>query len=356
MYSEQTYDVIKERILNNTTSDVDKSEGSFTHDMIAPIATEFTKAYIEFENMLKVMFVEDAYDEYLDKKAAELGMERKLGNKAQGTVRVYGPKNTLIPRNAAIVTDEGLVFLVYRQVYIKTEYADVIVEAESVGNLYNIQANVSWSTSISDTENNSIEVDSIINENNFTGGVDIETDDNFRERIFEQAKNPSTSGNAQDYINWCKEIDSIENVTVRPLWNGPNTVKLIVSDKDNQPVSSIILKKCDEYIQEVRPILADVTVCNPQIFDVNISINIYTSYSLETIKEEIKDITVDFLKNCTDKIQLNRLGSEYLGIEGVLDYSNFSINGSNNTLINIPTDSVAVLKTLNVTVSDNYGG
>lgn len=356
MYNEQTYDVIKERILNNNTSDVDKSEGSFTNDMISPVATEFAKAYIEFENMLKVMFVEDAYDEYLDKKAAELGMERKLGNKAQGTVRVYGPENTLIPRNATIVTVEGLVFLVYRQVYIKSEYVDVIVEAEDVGNIYNLQANVSWSTSISDTENNTIEVERIVNENIFSGGVDIESDDDFRERIFEQAKNPSTSGNAQDYINWCKEIDSIENVTVKPLWNGPNTVKLIVSDKDRQPVSNIILKKCDEYIQEIRPILADVTVCNPQIFDVNISINIYTTYSFETIKEEIKEVTVEFLKNCTDKIQLNRLGSEYLGIEGILDYSNFNINGSSNTLIKIPADSVAVLKTLNVTVSDKYGG
>ncbi|WP_343337264.1 hypothetical protein TPELB_23440 [Terrisporobacter petrolearius] len=356
MYSAQTYDVIKERILDNNTSDVDKSEGSFTHDMIAPIATEFARTYIEFENMLKVMFVEDAYDEYLDKKAAELGMERKLGNKAQGTVRVYAPENTLIPRNATIVTDEGLLFLVYRQVYIKSEYVDVLVEAENVGEDYNIQANMSWNTTISDTENNTIEVESIVNDNNFTGGVEIESDDDFRERIFEQAQNPSTSGNAQDYINWCKEIDSIENVTVRPLWNGANTVKLIVSDKDKQPVSSVILKKCDEYIQDIRPILADVTVCNPEIFEVNISINIYTTYSLESIKEEIQELTVEFLKNCSDKIQLNRLGSEYLGIEGILDYSNFTINGSSNVLVSIPVDHVAVLKNLNITVSEEYGG
>ncbi|UEL47361.1 baseplate J/gp47 family protein [Terrisporobacter hibernicus] len=356
MYSAQTYDVIKERILDNNTSDVDKSEGSFTHDMIAPIATEFARTYIEFENMLKVMFVEDAYDEYLDKKAGELGMKRKLGNKAQGTVRVYAPDNTLIPRNATIVTDEGLVFLVYRQVYIKSEYVDVLVEAENVGEDYNIQANMSWNTTISDTENNTIEVESIVNDNNFTGGVEIESDDDFRERIFQQAQNPSTSGNSQDYINWCKEIDSIENVTVRPLWNGANTVKLIVSDKDKQPVSSVILKKCDEYIQDIRPILADVTVCNPEIFEVNISINIYTKYSIESIKEEIQELTVEFLKNCSDKIQLNRLGSEYLGIEGILDYSNFTINGSSNVVVSIPVDHVAVLKNLNITVSQEYGG
>lgn len=356
MYSEQTYDVIKERILDNNTSTVDKSEGSFTHDMIAPMATEFARAYIEFENMLKVMFVEDAYDEYLDKKAAELGMERKLGNKAQGTVRVYGPENTLIPRNATIVTEEGLIFFVYRQVYIKSEYVDVLVEAEDVGEAYNITSNVLWSTTITDSENNTIEVENIVNYNSFSGGVEIESDDDFRDRIFEQAKNPSTSGNAQDYINWCKEIDSIENVTVRPLWDGANTVKLIVSDKDKKPVSDIILKKCKEYIEDVRPILADVTVCNPTIFDVNISINIYTTYSAEIIRAEIKDITDEFLKNCNNIIQLNRLGSEYLAIEGILDYSNFTINGSSNTLLTIPDDSVPVLKNLNITIKAEYGG
>lgn len=354
MYSEQTYDVIKERILENNISNVDKSEGSFTHDMIAPIAVELTRTYIEFENMLKVMFVEDAYDEYLDKKAAELGIERKLGNKAQGTIRIYGDENTLIPRNAMIKTESGLVFLVYRQTYIKSEYIDVLVEAENIGSMYNIQASTQWSTSISDGIN-TIEVNNISNELEFTGGVNVETDEELKSRILEQAKNPSTSGNEQDYINWCKEIDGIENVTVRPLWNGANTVKLIVGGKDKQPVSQSILDKCNEHIQFIRPILANVTVSNPELFNVNINIKIYTTFSLETIKNEIKVITDEYLKDCTDKIQLHRLGAEYLSIEGVLDYSDFTINGSSNTVVNIPIDNVAVLKNLNITVSSEYG-
>ena len=355
MYSEQTYEVIKQRILENNISNVDKREGSFTHDMSSPIAVELARTYIEFENMLNVMFVTDAYDEYLDKKANELGITRKLGTRATGVVRIYGDNLTLIPRNASIVTENGLVFLVYSQVYIQDGYVDAIVEAEDVGEIYNISSNTNWSTSISDGIN-TIDVSYIENEKDFSGGIEIEGDEQLRARIFEQAKNPATTGNAQDYINWCKEIDGIENVTVKPLWNGVNTVKLIVSDKDKKPVSQSILQKCNEYIQSIRPILANVTVVNPSIFNVDISITFYTTYKLEDIQDEVKEITIEYLKGCSDKIQLNRLGAEYLSIEGIIDYGNFIVNDSSNSIVTIQENSVAVLNKLTINIVNEYGG
>lgn len=355
MYSDQTYEVIKQRILDNNTSNVDKSEGSFTHDMSAPIAIELARTYIEFENMLNIMFVSDAYDEYLDKKAKELGISRKLGTRATGVVRIYGDSLTLIPRNATLVTENGLVFLVYSQAYIQDGYVDVVVEAEDVGEIYNINSNTNWSTSISDGIN-TIDVSYIENMNNFSGGLEIEDDEQLRARIFEQAKNPATTGNAQDYINWCKEIDGIENVTVKPLWNGANTVKLIVSDKDKKPVSNSILEKCNEYIQSIRPILANVTVVNPSIFNVDIDITLYTTYKLEDIENEVKEITIEYLKGCSDKIQLNRLGAEYLGIEGIIDYGNFTVNNSSDTVVAIQENSVATLNKLTINIVNEYGG
>ena len=353
MYKDQTYEVIKERILNGNISNIDKKEGSFTNNMISPIAVEFARTYMEFEHILNILFVTDSYGEYLDKRANEFGIYRKMGTKANGIVRVYGAEDIVIPRNATLTTNTGLIFIVSRQDYIKEEYVDLVVEASEIGEIYNIDADELWSTSISDGVN-TIEVDRIENTSKFVGGVEIESDDQLRERILEQARNPATSGNEQDYINWCKEIDGIFNVTVRPLWNGPNTVKLIISDEDKQPLPKPIVAKCDEYIQSIRPIGANVTVSNPSIFYVDISITVYTSMDIEDIKNQIKYVTVENLKYCTDKIRLNSLGAEYLSIEGMIDYDNFTINRSSNSIMNIPVDHVAVLRNLTVNFNNDY--
>lgn len=353
MYKDQTYEVIKERILDGNISDIDKKEGSFTNNMISPIAVEFARTYIEFEHILNILFVTDAYGEYLDKKASEFGIYRKMGTKANGIVRVYGADDIIIPRNATLTTNTGLTFIVTRQDYIKKDYVDLVVEAYEIGEIYNIEANELWLTTISDGSS-TIEVNSIENNSKFLGGVEIESDDQLRERILEQARNPATSGNEQDYINWCKEVDGVFNVRVRPLWNGPNTVKLIISDEEKQPLPDSIVAKCDEYIQTMRPIGANVTVSNPSIFYVDINITAYTSMDIDDIRNQIKDTTIENLKYCTDNIRLNSLGAEYLSIEGMIDYSDFTINDSSNSVIDIPVDHVAVLRNLTVNFSDDY--
>lgn len=352
MFINQTYEVIKQRILDNANIDIDKREGSFVNTMVSPVSVEFAQMYMELEAILNLLFVSDAYGEYLDKRASEFGIYRKMGIKARGIVRVYGNDGTVIPRNAILTTENGLEFVVYRQDYIIKDYIDIIVEASEAGELYNIEENSKWELSITDGKNTII-IDKIENSSSIIGGVDIETDDQLRERILEQARNPATSGNKQDYINWCKEVDGVFNVTVRSCWDGPNTVKLIISDKDRQPLPQSVVNECNQHIQNVRPILANVTVVNPNIFNVDIEVTIYTEDSLENIEEEIKLITIENLKYCNDKIRLNSLGAKYLDIESIIDYDNFTLNGSNKSVIDIPPDSVPMLRNLTIKLNDN---
>ena len=353
MFSEQTYEVIKQRILDNIDKDIDKREGSFTNTMVSPIAVELAQTYIGFEHILNLLFVTDSYGEYLDKKASEFGIYRKSGIKARGIVRIYGPDDTVIPRNSILTTNTGLKFLVIRQDYIKDGYIDIAIEASEAGEIYNIEADELWLTSISDGEN-VIEVNRVENNSKFLGGIEIESDDQLRERILEQARNPATAGNEQDYRNWCKEVDGVFNVTVRPRWNGPNTVKLIISDENKQPLPQSIVDECNEHIQNTRPIVADVTVVNPTIFDVDVSLTIYTTTNTDDVKEQIKYVTVENLKKCNDKIRLNTLGAEYLSIEGVVDYDLLTVNRSTNTVIDIPVDSVAMLRNLTVNFNSSF--
>ena len=108
MFSEQTYETLIKRILENTSANnLDIREGSVSFNLLAPLTEELAKAYIEMGNILNLAFIEDTFDEYLDKRVNEFGIYRKDGEKATGAIKVTGSDDTFIS-NSTIVTSNGL--------------------------------------------------------------------------------------------------------------------------------------------------------------------------------------------------------------------------------------------------------
>ena len=66
-YNQETYEAIRKRMLDNMSNDIDKREGSFISNMVSPVGVEFAKYYMKLDNILSIMFLEDATNEYLDK-------------------------------------------------------------------------------------------------------------------------------------------------------------------------------------------------------------------------------------------------------------------------------------------------
>ena len=62
-YNQETYEAIKNRILSNTDTILDKREGSFLNNMVSPVSVEFAKSYAELDNILSIMFLEGATGE-----------------------------------------------------------------------------------------------------------------------------------------------------------------------------------------------------------------------------------------------------------------------------------------------------
>ncbi|HAR86516.1 MAG TPA: baseplate J protein, partial [Clostridium sp.] len=107
MYENKTYDTIKANILENITT-VNKNEGSFVNETISPVALEIGTVYREFEKILAIMFLEDTWGEYLDKKALEFGIERKKGTYGEGKITITGNDNTVIPVGTLVSTNSNL--------------------------------------------------------------------------------------------------------------------------------------------------------------------------------------------------------------------------------------------------------
>lgn len=101
-------------------------------------------------------------------------------------------------------------------------------------------------------------IEAVTNFESFTDGADEETDDEYRERILEKAQKAAGDGNVSDYEVWAKEVDGIFNAKAIPEWDGPGTVKVVVSGSGNSAITD------EDRIEEVRQYIAgDVAIDNP---------------------------------------------------------------------------------------------
>lgn len=344
-YNQETYEAIRQRILDSMTNDIDKREGSFVSNMISPVGVEFAKYYIELDNILSIMFLEDATNEYLDKKVYDFGIERKMGTVARGFIKVTGENGTHIPQNSEVISQGKLSFFTLEDAWINEGVALIEVEASDVGIEYNIIQN-----SIDKFVNNIVGVKSVTNEKEFKEGTNVETDEELRERFFEVIRRPATSGNIYHYEQWAKEIDGINQARVKPLWNGNGTVKVIVSN-DNNIVDDEIVSKCQEYINTVKPIGADVTVITPVPLDINVTANIYIENGYDAVKAKLdfEDNLNKYLSSCNDTVIYTRVASCLGSVEGIKDYSELKLNGG---VSNISFDDEKLPKIKSIELSE----
>ena len=328
-------------MLDNMTNDIDKREGSFVSNMVSPVGTEFAKYYIELDNILSIMFLEDATNEFLDKKVYDFGIYRKMGTSARGTIKVTGTNGTFIPKGSEVLSQGELVFYTLNDTWIENEEAIIEVEASNVGVDFNIIAN-----SIDKFAKKINGVSSVTNEEEFKEGTDAETDEELRERFFEIIRRPATSGNIYHYEQWAKEIDGINQASAKPLWNGNGTVKVIVSNNNNI-VEEDIVRKCQEHINKLRPVGADVTVITPTKLDITVSANIYIENGFDATQAKIdfEENLKKYLSSCNDTVVYTRVASCLGSVEGIKDYSDLKLNGGASN-ISFDDEKLPIVKTI----------
>ena len=348
MFSEQTYETLIRRILENTSkNNLDIREGSVSFNLLAPLAEELAKAYISMGDILSLAFIEDTYDEYLDKRVNEFGIYRKDGEKATGAIRVTGSDNAYIT-NGTIVTCGDLEYIVLNDIVLPNDNI-IYVEALETGYKYNLPAGA-----IFELKEPQYGIETLVNEAAFENGVDIETDEELRERFKYTIQNPRTSGNVNDYKSWALECDGVGRVKVYPLWNGNGTVKVLIIGNDNLPCSTDTINEVKAHIEEERPIGATVTVETPELLELtfDIKIKLDSAYSLDSANEEIENSLKKYIENLEDEDVIYFKSLSIVGeLECVDDITEFKINNKQQN-ITIGDYYIPIIKTITVTVSE----
>lgn len=340
MYENMTEELLKQRMLEQTSTYND--EGGFIYDAIAPVAVELAEMYQSLDEVLKQVFAQTASGEYLEKRCAEFGIYRKAGTKATGQVKFLGNDGTVIPAGTLVQTESGLQFVTKSEVTISSGQAIADIEAVEEGSQYNVPAGA-----ITELPVQIVGVISVINEQATTGGTNEEDDASLLNRLLVKVQTPATSGNANHYKLWALEVAGVGDVKVFPLWNGPGTVKVVIIDSNKQPASQEIVNNALNHIEENRPIGASVTVQSATALNINISATIIrdTNYTVEQVLSNVSNKITSYLKSIAFKqsyVSYAQIGSLILDSEGVLDYSNLTIN-SGTSNITIGDEQVAVL-------------
>lgn len=243
-------DILAE-MLSNISDDIDKTEGSFIYDSLAPVSIELAILYKELIEILKRAFVQSSYDEYLDYLGEQFGVTRKKEAKATGTVLFTGETNTVIPSGLLISTtgdsmSEPIEFITVEQAVIGASgQAYVKVEALNGGTKGNVPINT-----INMICNYVNGLSAVINETPTSGGADVEDDDSLRQRILEKIREYLTGGSIGDYKKWAKDVEGVGDVAVAPCKYGAGTVSIAVLDANLEPATDELLKRVEEYIAE----------------------------------------------------------------------------------------------------------
>lgn len=357
MFENQTEEVIKQRMINRISNDIDKSERSFTNDSIAPTSSEFAKAYINLDVVAGKIDPENLEGEELERFVnRRTGITRKLATKATTPVTINGQEGAIIKIGDLVGADTVHFLSQENKTIDATGEMTVFAECEKEGAIGNVPAGAIKYFPIGIAG-----LTSVTNLEPVTNGYDAESDESLLERYYEYIRTPATSGNKYHYRNWAKEVVGVGDVKVFPLWNGDNTVKVVIIDSNKQPASTEVVAQVQEYIDPgitglgdgEAPLGAFCTVASATPKTLNISFTAVKDTSVldaerqqsveNNLNAYIKELSFETDENNNPiPISYNRIGSIILDSKGILDYSNLTINGVTSN-ITIGDEEVPVL-------------
>ena len=303
-------------------------EGGFAWDTLSANSKEFEKAYAEMALIIEASFPQTSWGNWLTKKAEEHGIIRQEATNSSVILTITGQAGVAVSEGALFSTNDGKNFITVETKKIEsTGTVDIKAQSQDVGTSCNVDAETIIKIPMS-----IYGVSSVINKSAAYDGFDEE----LLERLLFKVQKPATSGNPYHYVQWATEVTGVGGVKVIRLWNGPGTVKVIITDANNGIASEDSIEKVKNHIEEQRPIGATVTVVSLEPVKINIELKVTSgTASIEGIKNAVNDYFKKNIFNAT-YVSYAVIGGIILNnsaTTGVLDYTDLKIN--NNTE-NIP--------------------
>lgn len=327
---------------------VDTTEGGLYFDLTQPIVLEIERLWDALSaEVPAVMFPAFAWGDYLDEWGVTTNVPRKAAVAAAGTVTFTGAIGTLIGTGTVVSplqTDPDAAppnFATTTSAVIGGGgTVDVPIAATTPGSKGNVAAGT---ITLLLSPNGGIAA--VTNATATSGGQEVETDDSYRERILLEFSQAQGAGNQADYLRWALAYPGVGHATVQPIWSGAGTVRVIVTDVDNNPTAGAVVTGLQAQLDPtpgagagLAPIGAIVTVATPTLVAVNTSATVTfdAGYSLDgtagtvATRTAITAAIADYVNslNPGQTVYLRHVESRFFAVKGVLDVSSLLLNGA----------------------------
>lgn len=344
-------ETIHKEMMDAISNEYQKSEGSFPFDATKPAAIQLEKVYSEVDEVREKLNIDNLKGDELEMRVYQrTGIKRKQATKATEYVEVIGQKASMINVGDKVAADTIFYSAVESAILNDEGKATVLVECDLDGSAGNVPVGAIRLLPVTLSG-----IVSVVNHVPFTNGYDAESDEDLLKRYYERILTPATSNNKYHYRNWAKEVVGVGDAKVFPLWDGPNTVKVVIVDANMQPATQELIDKVQDHIDPGGTGLGDgqsslgafCTVVSATTKAINISFTatLAQGYTKELASENVGKKVTAYLKEVAFEqgvISYGRIGYEILESEGIIDYENLIVNESTS---NIPVneEEIAIL-------------
>lgn len=352
-------------------ADLDVSEGSHTWNYTRPTALVVARlCEFVFPEVIKLIFPEWSYGQFLDAHARVRGMSRRAATAATGTLTVTGEGQTVIPAGsmfstASINGEPSVNYLTLEEVMIPdTGTAEVEVECSQTGIVGNTTPNT-----IIFVGNKLKGISGVTNPEEFTGGTEEESDESLIERIveYDQTQGESFVGNPADYKRWALSVDGVGTAVVISAQDDSGLVTIVITDANGAPATETLCDEVYNYIMRPddpglrkAPVNAYLSVQPPETIDIVIqaTIELEEGHAMETVSEAFLAKLAAYLPEALEdrEVKYTRVHAALSATEGVNDFSDLKIGvksdgtyGTSNIPVTITQLPVAAAEDLTFT-------
>lgn len=270
---------------------VDTREGGHWRTAVTPCAREIARLYDMAGTEVPMSgMVVWAWGSYLDDLAQVWNVERLAATAAEGTVTFTGPEGTVIGPGTVVSAspaepdEDAPSFEVVTGGSIGAGGSlDLAVRATVAGAEGDVGANAITAPSTP------LPGVTFTNAEPTSGGTEPETDEALAQRLLEEFAGKG-GGTVRDYKVWARERAGVGHATVIPVWEGPNTVLVIITDPNGEPTSAETVAALQAELDPVAgkgsgkaPVGATVTVETAALLNVEIvaTLDFEEGYSLD---------------------------------------------------------------------------
>ena len=337
--------------------DIDMSEGGHAWNMTRPTAMIVAEV-CEFilPEVIKLIFPQWSYGEFLDFHAADRKMTRRSSTAANGKLVITGWKTTHIPAGSLFSTASvnGAPSVQYETMESVTIPESGIVTVAVQCTQHGVVGNTGENTIVL-VSNNVTGISSVTNPEPVTGGTEEEDDASLIERILEFDRNQGDNyvGSVSDYQRWATSVDGVGNATIIPAQDESGLVTIILTDGNGDPATEQLcmsvynhIMRPDSPAERLAPVNAILEVVPPHTMEIGIQATVELSddATLESVETAFLAQLSLYLPVALDdgEIQYTRVAAALAATAGANDFSGLQIGVKTDGVVSYGTSNIPI--------------